>query len=262
MIEWIGHWLREVVLMVLLAAFADLLLPKSTLQRYVKTVLGLFILMTLLTPIFTLLQKQKDINGLLAELDGAFGSSYAWTGGEAIPAAASAAPQAPPESRRGNGTLGSLAQILEDGERLKRANAEEAKRLVEAEIASLVNRELEGEHVRTSSVRTDFVDNNGEAQLRRVRVLLHAIDAPAEKTSPGRRRWGFEPVAPVQVRVDQVELTAPGGGEDAEVGNAARANSPEPPANPAVERVRRLLAERLQLSPDQITVEYAAQNES
>ncbi|WP_019122818.1 stage III sporulation protein AF [Brevibacillus massiliensis] len=58
--DWLTLWLKKIILLVLLAAFLDLILPNTTLQKYVKMVMGLIILITILTPAFSLLQLSPD----------------------------------------------------------------------------------------------------------------------------------------------------------------------------------------------------------
>ncbi|MDF2964171.1 MAG: hypothetical protein K0S39_5906, partial [Paenibacillus sp.] len=65
--DWLGSWLKSIILVILLATFVDILLPNQTMQRYVKTVMSLFILLTLLQPLFSLFQKNTTIDSLLAE---------------------------------------------------------------------------------------------------------------------------------------------------------------------------------------------------
>ncbi|MFM1653069.1 stage III sporulation protein AF [Brevibacillus sp. B_LB10_24] len=58
--DWLTLWLKKIILLVLLAAFLDLILPNTTLQKYVKMVMGMIILITILTPAFSLLQLSPD----------------------------------------------------------------------------------------------------------------------------------------------------------------------------------------------------------
>lgn len=55
---WLVEWLRQIIAIVLLAGIVELLLPSNAYQRYVRLVLGLFILLALLSPILTLLQGE------------------------------------------------------------------------------------------------------------------------------------------------------------------------------------------------------------
>jgi stage III sporulation protein AF len=58
--EWLTLWLKKIILLVLLAAFLDLILPSTSLQRYVKMVMGLIILLTILSPVFTLFNLSQE----------------------------------------------------------------------------------------------------------------------------------------------------------------------------------------------------------
>lgn len=53
---------EKIILLVLLAAFLDLILPNTTLQRYVKMVMGLILLLTIISPVFSLFSlSQEDL---------------------------------------------------------------------------------------------------------------------------------------------------------------------------------------------------------
>ncbi|MDK8179336.1 stage III sporulation protein AF [Paenibacillus sp. UMB4589-SE434] len=51
---WLSQWLKEIIMVILLATFIDLLLPNRTMQRYVKLMMSLIILLILLSPIMKL----------------------------------------------------------------------------------------------------------------------------------------------------------------------------------------------------------------
>ncbi|MFF2887705.1 stage III sporulation protein AF [Paenibacillus sp. NPDC057967] len=56
MIGWLSDWLRDIIAVILLAVLVELLLPNKSMQRYARLVVGLFILLTILSPILRLLQ--------------------------------------------------------------------------------------------------------------------------------------------------------------------------------------------------------------
>lgn len=58
--EWLSLWLKKIILLVLLAAFLDLILPNTNLQRYVKMVMGLIILLTIMSPVFSIFNLSQD----------------------------------------------------------------------------------------------------------------------------------------------------------------------------------------------------------
>ena len=52
MIELLSGWLKQIVILVLIAAFMDLLLPNNSMERYIKLVMGLLIILAILSPVF------------------------------------------------------------------------------------------------------------------------------------------------------------------------------------------------------------------
>ena len=72
--SWFNELLRHIVILVVLAAFLDLLLPKDGFQRYVKLVVSLFIILALLQPIVQIvrgdMQIIESIEQLLLPRDG------------------------------------------------------------------------------------------------------------------------------------------------------------------------------------------------
>jgi stage III sporulation protein AF len=57
---WLTLWLKKIILLVLLAAFLDLILPNTSMQRYVKMVMGLIILLTIISPVFALFNLSQE----------------------------------------------------------------------------------------------------------------------------------------------------------------------------------------------------------
>ncbi|USB34677.1 stage III sporulation protein AF [Paenibacillus sp. YPG26] len=72
---WIANWLKEIIFVVLLAGFVDLLLPNRSFERYVKLVISLLILLTLMSPVVKLIggdpvqELQTALNQTTKELD-------------------------------------------------------------------------------------------------------------------------------------------------------------------------------------------------
>ncbi|MDW7674948.1 MAG: stage III sporulation protein AF [Bacillota bacterium] len=57
--ELITNIVREIVIIVLLASFLEMLLPKSNMKRFVQVILGLFILISILNPIASLISSDE-----------------------------------------------------------------------------------------------------------------------------------------------------------------------------------------------------------
>ncbi|CUH97438.1 hypothetical protein P22_3568 [Propionispora sp. 2/2-37] len=58
MINELTLWIKNIILVVLFASFLDLLLPSSSMQRFVKAIVGLFIMLTILNPIVNFFQNK------------------------------------------------------------------------------------------------------------------------------------------------------------------------------------------------------------
>ncbi|MDR6224657.1 stage III sporulation protein AF [Desmospora profundinema] len=67
MIEWLSDWLKQIVILVLIATFLDLLLPNNALERYVKLVMGLLIILAMLVPIFDLFHADWDFTDFILD---------------------------------------------------------------------------------------------------------------------------------------------------------------------------------------------------
>ncbi|KQY87657.1 hypothetical protein ASD24_07420 [Paenibacillus sp. Root52] len=125
---WLSNWLQELIMIVLLATFVDMLLPNRSMERYVKLVLSLLILLTLLSPITKLLKSDP-----VAELKRAM-----------------TAMESPSE---GNATL---EQILAQGKRLQLNEQEQSLTWTAKELAKVMKGQIEqstGERVQSVEVR-------------------------------------------------------------------------------------------------------------
>lgn len=56
MIAIITDWIRNIIFVVLFASFLELLLPSSSMQRFVRVIMGLFIMLAILNPIIGVVQ--------------------------------------------------------------------------------------------------------------------------------------------------------------------------------------------------------------
>lgn len=58
MIAYITSWIKDIILIVLFSVFLELLLPNSSMQKFVRIIMGLFILLAILNPIIGLIEEQ------------------------------------------------------------------------------------------------------------------------------------------------------------------------------------------------------------
>lgn len=120
----LGGWLREIILVVLLASFVELLLPSKSMERYARLVLSLLILLTMLSPIVSLLKGDA-----ISELSIAIGRQEKegglFTGG-------------------GKGDA-SLEKILADGQRLAQGRQDQSLKLAAEEVAGQMREQIVSE---------------------------------------------------------------------------------------------------------------------
>lgn len=58
--DFLSEWIANIILFILLAVVTEMLLPQTGLQKYVKMVLGLLLIIIFLKPLFTLFSKEPD----------------------------------------------------------------------------------------------------------------------------------------------------------------------------------------------------------
>jgi stage III sporulation protein AF len=199
--DWLGGWLKTIIMAVLLASFVDLLLPNNKMQRYVKTVMSLFILLTLLTPILELFQHKGSVDDMLTA---------------AMQKQSSMDRQA---SNRQNAGVASLEAITQEANKLKAINVQQSQELLQKQIADTITTDLQ----KLTELNVDHVqvmtkiDNNGKPSITDVQVSLHEIKAKANavKSQGDRTIAAIAPVQTMQpVRIDiladQAVSTTPG----------------------------------------------------
>ncbi|MBN2984448.1 MULTISPECIES: stage III sporulation protein AF [Cohnella] len=232
MIDALAKWLQQIIAVVLLASLADLLLPNRVMQRYVRLVAGLFILLTMVTP-------------LLQWIRGDFGERLAM----GIESA----------SRSPESSADELARIREDGERLQAVWAERAATLATDRLAGEIEREVEREQ--GVDVRRVEVDVETTPEGQRVAGITLVLAAPAEPagpaSSPGRGIAEVEPVAPVDVRIGTDELPVfaeNGAGVEPEQASPERLEGESEADSRTRQKIAAQLAARWGVSADRIAV--------
>lgn len=229
--EWMAGWLRTVITIILLATFVDLLLPSSAMQRYVRTVMSLFILLALLSPLVDVLHKgwgQPDRLFSLIE------------GEQARMAAAEGL----------GGAMPPLEAIQRKAAELQAENAKEEKRLVETQLAQQIKDRLDGEtalpvngvHVTTAA------DKQNKPYIQEVQVVLGPPAAKHAAKGDISNKVEIKPVEPVQIRI---------GDTDSYRSTAASAGEQPPQFRQDKAAALNLLSREWQLPADRIRVTYA-----
>ncbi|MFB9325337.1 stage III sporulation protein AF [Paenibacillus aurantiacus] len=181
MLDWLAGWLRQIIAVVLLAGIVDLLLPNKAMQRYVRLVAGLIILLTILSPIMGVLQG--DFGTKLHE------SFDAWL------------TSAPDNKYK----MPTLQDIQRDAEEMKRKQEDAAAALTEKNLAAAMAEEITkktGLAVERVKVSLDRGSSSKEPELASVAVALFP---PQEAGSSGE--GAAHPIGEVEVdAVKSVEI--------------------------------------------------------
>ncbi|NEZ41613.1 stage III sporulation protein AF [Paenibacillus alvei] len=195
--SWLSQWMKEIIMIIMLATFIDLLLPNRSMQRYVKLMLSLIILLTLLSPVLKLFDA-KLADQLASEWSSSLSSSLIAERDQTA----------------------SITEIRRKGEQLAREQEASALRLAESEIGNQMKEQL-ALAFRQSAQNKDGIDNRtaegqvqveqlqvklarnakGEPIIERIELALSAGQAPsfvAESPAFANSDSGVESVKPVQ----------------------------------------------------------------
>lgn len=204
---WLSEWLKSIIMVILLASFVDILLPSQTMQRYVKTVISLFILLTLLHPLFSLLQKQASVDQLLADADSFFqGKSPA----AAIPAFSSssksqAAGRGQVQLQGANAGMQTLESIQQQADQLKMTQEKRSQQLLEQQITTLMKQNIEQDLAFTVQSLNVETGKGESGQMQILAIHLKAAQRN-EAVSPKQgdqklKALQVEPVKPVNISI-------------------------------------------------------------
>lgn len=62
MLQTLSGIVKNIAVIILLTTFLDMLLPNSNMQRFIKVVMGLFVMLAILNPIISLLTEEHDLS--------------------------------------------------------------------------------------------------------------------------------------------------------------------------------------------------------
>lgn len=65
MIAWLSKWAQGIIVAVIIATLIELILPNGSNKKYVKVVVGIYILFTIISPIFEKLNGNTNLNEIL-----------------------------------------------------------------------------------------------------------------------------------------------------------------------------------------------------
>lgn len=159
MIHWLSDWLRQIIFIILFATIVELLLPHQAMERYVRTVMGLFILMILLVPLLTLFHQHWDMDLLTASIN-------KWDKQEM--------------------QFESVSEIIQAGGELKGKEEEESKQLLENRMAEMIKDGVEQNLAVTvleARVETGVNDKGGNEVKQVALTILLAADGESNGIS-------------------------------------------------------------------------------
>lgn len=205
---WLGDWLREIILIVLLAAFVEMLLPSKSMERYARLVLSLLVLLTMLSPIVSFL-KGDAVTELSLAMDQQKNQEGMWT-------------------NTGQDTY-SLEEILAEGQKLANGQQEQGLKLAANEIAGQMKDQIStetgkrGVQVTVAMTMKKQATPEGDAlpAISMVTVIMPKDKAISEATNAsgnGEALSGpivIPPVPKVEVNIDIGSREARTSGEDA-----------------------------------------------
>ena len=68
MIEWMSTWAEQIIVAVIIGTIIEMILPNGKNKKYVKTIIGVYILFTIISPIISKVTK-TDMNNLDFEFE-------------------------------------------------------------------------------------------------------------------------------------------------------------------------------------------------
>ncbi|TGV29640.1 stage III sporulation protein AF [Mesorhizobium sp. M00.F.Ca.ET.186.01.1.1] len=213
---WLTLWLKKIILLVLLAAFLDLILPNTTLQRYVKMVMGLILLLTIISPVFSLFSLSQD--DLALRLD----------------------------RYQQNLNKPAAVEWKKMTDKLLGQQNEQMTAYVQAQVASAVKARIKADYG-VEVVDVEVVidqEKQGEPTLSRMELVIGEADSGKNSNDPQQVQpiKPITPIAPVQVTV----------GEPPQEQQEVAVSAPE--ANPLASKMASDLAEQWGLSKEQVII--------
>jgi stage III sporulation protein AF len=70
LVVWLKQWIANVVALIFLATLLEMLMPRGNMQRFARVVMGMLVILAVLQPVFSLLAKGMQLDGLAAAVSG------------------------------------------------------------------------------------------------------------------------------------------------------------------------------------------------
>lgn len=69
MVEWLSNWAQTIIIAVIIATIIEMILPEGSSKKYIKVVIGVYILFTIISPVITKFTGKSLAVSDLLELD-------------------------------------------------------------------------------------------------------------------------------------------------------------------------------------------------
>ncbi|NEW06217.1 stage III sporulation protein AF [Paenibacillus sp. SYP-B3998] len=243
--DWLGGWLKSVIMVIMLATFVDLLLPSSTMQRYVKTVMSLFVLLTLLSPVMQLFKKDWNVDELIGSAEKKQNETTQLA------------------SNGKKNLMKSLDDITKEALKLKAQGQKQSQQIIQTELAQLLKDDIQKQTdfvVQDVKVLAQF-DNNGEPSINLIKVTLDDIEAKKKLQPPvGQQSIAvMEPVQPIApIRLEK-EIKVQGSSQTKQV-DASVAAQLTPRLEQERERLTKGITRDWQVKSAQVDIQFQQQN--
>lgn len=173
MFQFFSQWFQTLILVMILASLIEMLLPSRSMERYVRIVLSLTVLMAILGPVFNLLNHRWGDEQWFLDWYSRNGLVSAMSGG-----------------------------IHQEAERIQKIQQDQAIQLVKQGLQADIAREVEARFpvdVDQVSVQVEETDLKGEksATIRSLEIQGRIGDAGG---SPMQEEWT---VQPVQIQISE-----------------------------------------------------------
>jgi len=167
LIVWVRQWVANVIALVFLATLLELLLPRGNLQRFVRVVMGLLVMLAVLQPVFSLMAQGFGLDGLRAAM-----------GDRGI----------------------DIDRILSDAERLREQNSNLALEAYRRQVeSSMEQRLVRLPGVRSAVCRVELATDAARRDIGAIAAVTVTVTPGEAATTAGSATATVEPVKPVVI---------------------------------------------------------------
>lgn len=180
MVQWLNDWLKQIIMIILLATFVDLLLPNGLLQRYVKVIVSMFILLALLAPLLQVFRSPLPTEEIIL----------------------------PGQAEWDENKMASLEEVIEDGEKMRLARQENSREAASTQASEWLQNELQSAFP-DQHFQTVELELSGEAPEWEIeQVYIHIKKGEVNENDDSKENEDrIADVAPVMIDVTMDEPT-------------------------------------------------------